>query len=127
MSATFVWSVANMATYPTFQSETDVVFQVSYICFATQDTFTAQSNGATNVTYTAGTPYTPYDQLTEDQVLGWVFQNIQKDTIEASLQADIDAQANPPYVFLPLPWTPPVTEATAYTTEQAPQVVDPSA
>jgi hypothetical protein len=104
MSATFTWSVVNMAAYPTFESQTDVVFQVAYSCIANQDTYSARTGGVTNVSYTAGSPYTPYDQLTQDQVLGWVFQNIQKDFMEAQLQAEIDKQANPPYVYPPLPW-----------------------
>lgn len=107
MSATFTWSVLNMATYPTFESQTDVVFQVAYSCVANQDTYYATNTGATNVSYAAGTPYTPYDQLTESQVLGWVFQNIQKDFMEAQLQAEIDKQINPTFVSPPLPWTTP--------------------
>jgi hypothetical protein len=43
-----------------------------------------------------GTPTTPYADLTQATVLGWIWTNgIDKEEIEASLQAQIDAQKNP--------------------------------
>ena len=41
------------------------------------------------------TGYTPYDQLTESQVVGWVKTSLGKDTVEASLQGQIDLQKKP--------------------------------
>ena len=64
---------------------------------------TASIDGNSQFTVQEGT-FTPYDQLTEAQVLEWVFQNIQKDTIEAQLQVEIDNQVSPPVVYPPLPW-----------------------
>ena len=43
-----------------------------------------------------GTPTTPYADLTQETVLGWVWANgVDKEVVEASLQAQIDAQKNP--------------------------------
>ena len=43
-----------------------------------------------------GTPTTPYSDLTPEEVLGWIWANgVDKEAIEASLQAQIDAQKNP--------------------------------
>jgi hypothetical protein len=40
--------------------------------------------------------YVPYDDITEDLALSWCFANgVDKDAIEASLQANIDGQINP--------------------------------
>jgi len=39
--------------------------------------------------------YIPYDQLTESDVVGWVQADVDKDAIEAGLQANIDAQITP--------------------------------
>ena len=40
--------------------------------------------------------YTPYADVTEQQCLDWCFADgVDKDSIEASLQANIDAQINP--------------------------------
>lgn len=65
-------------------------------------TVTAEDTGTTTSTYgTIGytqepdETYTPYDQLTEAQVVGWVQTALGQDTVEASLQAQIDALKNP--------------------------------
>ena len=43
-----------------------------------------------------GTPTTPYADLTEATVLGWIWTNgVDKTEVEASLQAQIDLQKNP--------------------------------
>ena len=43
-----------------------------------------------------GTPTTPYADLTQGTVLGWIWANgVDKEAVEASLQAQIDAQKNP--------------------------------
>ena len=43
-----------------------------------------------------GTPTTPYADLTQATVLGWIWANgVDKEAVEASLQAQIDAQKNP--------------------------------
>jgi len=43
-----------------------------------------------------GTPTTPYANLTQATVLGWIWANgVDKTAVEASLQAQIDLQKNP--------------------------------
>ena len=39
--------------------------------------------------------YTPYADLTESVVIGWVQDSLGKDAVEASLTAQIEAQKNP--------------------------------
>ena len=38
---------------------------------------------------------TPYDNLTQEQVLGWVWQSVDKEATEAAVKAQLDAQKNP--------------------------------
>jgi len=43
-----------------------------------------------------GAPTTPYADLTQEEVLGWIWANgVDKTEVEASLQAQIDLQKNP--------------------------------
>jgi hypothetical protein len=43
-----------------------------------------------------GTPTTPYADLTQATVLGWIWANgVDKDVVEANLQTQIDLQKNP--------------------------------
>ena len=52
-----------------------------------------------------GEPTIPYDQLTQAQVLEWVWANgVDKAAIEASIAAQIQDQINPPVIQPPLPW-----------------------
>ena len=102
---TFNWQIVSMPAYPQEASQTDVVFQVNWQCQAFDGLFTAISNGSVPVTYTAGQPFTPYADLTQDQVWGWINPSIDRSEIEANLQAMIDAQKTPTVVTPPLPWS----------------------
>jgi len=105
MSTNFYWAIANMDAYPQAEGQVDVVFQVNWKCQAQDGFYSAISVGSVPVTYVAGTPYTPYADLTQDQVWGWIDPSIDRPEIEANLQAMIDAQKNPPVVTPPLPWS----------------------
>lgn len=105
MSTNFYWAIANMDAYPQAEGQVDVVFQVNWKCQAQDEQYSAISVGTVPLTYVAGTPYTPYSQLTQEQVWGWINPSIDRPEIEANLQAMIDAQKNPPVVTQPLPWS----------------------
>lgn len=55
--------------------------------------YTASVYGTTG--WQAGTPEIPYANLTEENVLSWVWENIDKAATEANLTAQIDALKNP--------------------------------
>ena len=59
--------------------------------------YSASSYGTCGFTYDASaSDFTPYDDLTESQVLGWCWDNgVDQDAIEASLAAKIEADKNP--------------------------------
>jgi hypothetical protein len=43
-----------------------------------------------------GSPTVPYDSLTQETVLGWIWANgVDKDAVEAALAAQIELQKNP--------------------------------
>jgi hypothetical protein len=107
MSITNTWVIEQMSCYPTSEGQTDVVFNVAWRVNATDDIYSATVYGTVGVTYVAGSPYTPYADLTQDQVVGWV-QTVmgaeQVASIEAGLATQIDNQINPPIVTPALPW-----------------------
>ena len=58
--------------------------------------FTASAYGTAGFTPDATSPdFKPYDQVTEAEVLGWVWASVDKDETEANLVNQIDAQKNP--------------------------------
>ena len=60
-------------------------------------TFSASSYGTAGFTPDpSASDYVPYDSITEEVALDWCFANgVDKDAIEASLAANIEAQKNP--------------------------------
>jgi len=50
-----------------------------------------------------GTPTIPYDQLTQETVLGWVWESVDKTATEATLTAYIEAKKNP-VMAAGVPW-----------------------
>jgi len=104
MSTTFAWIVEELQCYPQFANESNVVFNICWRCNAAQDDFSASIYGSASVQYTAGTTFTPYADLTQDQVLGWLWGVIDKQSTEANLQGQLNALINPPVVSPPLPW-----------------------
>jgi len=101
----YTWTIISMPSYAQIDGESDVVFEVHWQCDATDGSFAAASAGSVPVTYTAGSPFTLYADLTQEQVWGWINPSIDRPEIEANLQAMIDEQKNPPVVTPPLPWT----------------------
>jgi len=107
MSVTNTWVIEQMNCYPQAEGQTDVVFTVHWRVNATDGTHNATSYGTVGITYVAGSPYTPYAQLTQSQVVGWVQDAMgheQVTSIEDGLATNIANQVNPPVVTPPLPW-----------------------
>jgi len=106
MTNTYTWTVQALNCYPEYEGETDVVFVVSWRCNATDGTYSSFNTGQTQVPYISGDPYTPYADLTQEQVLGWVYANgVDQAAVEAALATNIADQVNPPVVTPPLPWS----------------------
>jgi hypothetical protein len=107
MSVTNTWVIEQMNCYPTHEGQTDVVFTVHWRVNATDGTYNATSYGSVGVTYVSGTPFTPYAQLTQPEVVGWVQAALgpeQVATIEANLATNIYNQMTPPVISPALPW-----------------------
>ena len=135
---TILWLIERLLVKPTEGTLTDVVITADWRCNGTETT----GSGDTEQTY-SGTCYgscsfappsgsfTPYEDLTQEQVLDWCYTNgVDKTAIEANVTSQIENQINPPVVVLPLPWVaqplppvpPPVVEnvATADSIADAP-------
>ena len=88
---TFNWQVVDMDRL----TSDDFVVTVHYIVNATDDTYSASTYGTVGYTQEPGETYIPYADLTEATVVGWVQTSLGKDTVEASLQSQIDLQKHP--------------------------------
>jgi hypothetical protein len=100
----FTWNVSAIDCYPQADGETNVVFNVHWTCSGVQDTYNGSVYSTCGVPAPTGA-FTPYADLTQDQVLGWIWANgVDKDSAEAAVQAQIDAQITPTVVQPALPW-----------------------
>jgi hypothetical protein len=107
MTITYTWSVVQMDAYPQHDGETDVVFTVHWTLGGTNGTYSGSTYGSTGVTVNPAEPFTPYEDLTENQVLDWVWAaGVDKESQEANVATQIENQINPPVVTPPLPWQP---------------------
>jgi hypothetical protein len=118
---TILWLIERLLVKPTEGSLTDVVITADWRCNGTETIGTdddAKTYSGTCYGSASFQPpsenFTPYEDLTQDQVLGWCFANgVDQKAIEANVSAQIADQINPPVVSLPLPWVPPVPVVVA--------------
>lgn len=104
---TKIWKIERLTAYPQSQNQTDVVFCIDWRLLGTQDIYSATCYGQINVEYVPETAYTPYQNLTEAQVLSWVHNAMGPErvlTYEANIDAQLESQVNPVIINLPLPW-----------------------
>lgn len=105
MATTFIWTVVEMNCYSVEQGNADVVFNVHWTCAGTQDTYSASVYNTCQVPY-AGGQFTPYENLTQAEVLGWIWANgVDKTVTEEAVQSMINNLINPPVITPPLPWS----------------------
>ena len=105
---TLTWLIERLLVKPTEGSNTDVVITADWRCNGSQESFSGTCYGSCSFAPPTGS-FTPYDQLTEAQVLSWCYANgVDQSAIEANVSLQIQNQINPPVVSLPLPWVPPV-------------------
>jgi hypothetical protein len=101
MATTYTWLIQQMDRL----TSDGFVVTVHYNVSAVDGDYSASTYGTVGYTDQPGEQYTPYDQLTEEQVVGWVQESLGKDTVEASLDSQIEAQKNPVQES-GMPWAP---------------------
>lgn len=69
------------------------VTTVHYTVTKVDGDFSASTYGA--ISFEAGTPETPFESLTEAQVVAWVKDKLGEEVVETALTANIEAQQNP--------------------------------
>ncbi len=98
MSATITWNISQLDR----QTSDGFVTTAHWQATAVDGEHTASVYSTCS--WSDGSPTVPYDQLTQETVLGWVWANgVDKDATEASLQSQIDAKKNP-VTAVGVPW-----------------------
>jgi len=90
MSATITWVIQQLDRHTSDGFVTTAHWRAN----AVDGDYSASAYGTCG--WSAGAPVIPYDQLTQDTVLGWVWADgVDKDATEATLNAQIELQKNP--------------------------------
>ena len=84
------WNVVQMDR----QVANGFVTTVHYNVSAVDGEFTASTYGTVGFTQEE-MDYVPFEQLTQEQVIGWVQDSLDEEAVEESLAAQIDALKNP--------------------------------
>lgn len=99
MSTVFTWSVVQMNRL----TVDNYVVTVHYNVSAVDGEYQSSTYGTVSYAQESGQNVIPYQDLTEAQVVGWVQTSLGKDTVEASLESQIELQKNP-VVATGTPW-----------------------
>lgn len=113
MTIVYTKTINSMQAYKDIDGETNVVFGIMWNLVGEENGLTASCPATTYVPYSAGQPFTPYDQLTQQQVLNWIdqytplaqmqqYQNSVNFSLQQQQQQEISS----------LPWAPATVQAT---------------
>jgi hypothetical protein len=99
----YTWTITAMDCSTT-ETNPDTVITAHWTCSGTDGTYNASVYSTCSFPQPEGT-FTPYADLTQEQVLGWCWADgVDKDATEASVGQQLANLANPPVVTPPLPW-----------------------
>ena len=99
------WIIETLYVKPAEAGLTNVVVTANWRCNGSQGQYAGTCYGSTSFTPPNPEDFTPYGDLTQDEVLNWVWDaGVDKAGVESNVQQQIDNQINPPIVTPPLPW-----------------------
>lgn len=105
MATTFNWVISALDCIPNTPEGADYVVTAHWSCNGTDGTYSGSVYSTCSFPVVQGESFTPYADLTQDQVLGWCWANgVDKAATEAAVAQQIQNQINPPIVTPPLPW-----------------------
>lgn len=114
MNITYTWKVTNLLTINANTSEPSYVVTAMYLLIGTTEVdgkiySSDLSNAAFFDVKETDPDFIPYEDLTEEMVVGWIQTQLGAELIanyEASIAGQIEQQINPPVspVPTPLPW-----------------------
>jgi len=118
MNITYDWNCKTVDAYPSVGETTDVVYNVHWRVTAISDQVDSEGNayqasaiGTQALNTEDITEFTPFDQLTNGQVVQWVKGAMGEENVnnlKSSLQSRIDNLVTPTSVTLTLPDDPVV-------------------
>ena len=115
----FNWLVTQLDSIPTLdgmkeiikvvhwraqKAHTETIYDSQTESSSLRDVFIADTYGALSLDAPHEASFTPYAEVTQAMVEGWLEAGLDTEAIEANLDAQIENFLNPPIVAYPLPW-----------------------
>jgi hypothetical protein len=100
----FKWVISAMECIKKQDNLNDVVITIHWRYQAEKDGVSTDMYGATSMPLPTGEDFTPFDELTKDQVCGWLEATLDVPTMEENLDKQLDLLINPVNVTLPPPF-----------------------
>ena len=110
-----IWTIDWLKTTPTTATPPEYVIQCGWRCNGAEGPYTGSVYGTCSFTQEPDEwgNFTPYTDLTQDQVLSWCWgSGVPREATEAAVAAQSENQKNPPYIQPPLPWTATASQPT---------------
>jgi len=105
---TITWNISVLDCLPQSAEGADYVVCCHWQCNGVDGEYNGSVYSTCSFPVVEGTSFTPYADLTQAQVLGWIWANgVDKTATEAAVEQQVETQKNPPIVNPPLPWVSP--------------------
>lgn len=107
MTNTHTWVIEQLECRSHHDGKKDVVFTIHWRRQAVNGRYMADAYGTEAVELDSAAPFTPYDNLTQAQVEGWLADAMGAEhlaALDSALDAQIATQIETPVVTPPLPW-----------------------
>ena len=106
---TYEWKIPNLEYYPVKDNLDKVVHVIHWIIIGTNGKYQTSEFGVQTVNTDSLNPdnYVPFDQLTQEIVVGWLENAMGPDRvnqIKDNIENKINDLINPPNVLAPAPW-----------------------
>ena len=108
MAVTYTWVFDPLDVKLSEDGLTNVVYNVNWRLIGTDGVYSDEVYGVVGVPAPSPAAFTPYDQLTESMVQGWVVDALGTEQVaqyETGIAAQIALQQNPVDASLPPPWS----------------------
>ena len=108
METNFQWVISQLNCAVESEGLPNVINTIHWRYNATKveedKTYFAETYGASSVAQPNPQNFTPYEDVTEQEIINWLEQILPIEAMQSSLEANINLQINPVEVTLPLPW-----------------------
>jgi len=97
------WTVYEMDRHANYEDKEGVIYQLHWDCIASQDGESHRITGCNSLDITDLSEFTDYANVTEEQVMTWLSEVMDVESVEDKCRAGLEKKLNPT-ILKGLPW-----------------------